>query len=812
MSSTLMLHSVEVALGACVVGLFFGVMIALALITAGTKLRRMGLVAGAITLALPPFLQASCWLELTAAWRTRIGAEAASQSMLPFTALVLGLGLWPLTLFLVLGAWQRVQPSVLEAESHLRGLTLIRWVLLPAARRAVALATVLTLSLAVANFTVPTLFQVRVFTEEFWIRYSTQFDLQGALLATWPLWLVPVLIGWSFRGRDAVWPRESAGLSPRLLAQRLGLGWIWSARLAGVLVIAASVVLPLLQLVANARTWTELPGAFGAAGLATRNSFLASVITAAVVVGVSVAWRSRTTAFFARTSWIFFLLPGVFLAVGLILTLNRPAFSWLYGSFGLVWLALNLRYFAPAWSGIEAARRSEDTSLRESAMLLGATRWQQFWLISWPQSGRAILAAGYAVYLLCLWDIETLVLIQPPGGETLALRIFNLLHYGHASQVNALCVVAIALALLPLVAFWVGRNVLTRLGGRGALSRYSYLNLSALAGALGFGFAMTGCSNSNDDRESTLALSSHFFSGVQVIGSRGVAPGQFNKPRSLTCDRSDNLYVADITGRIQKFDPDGHFLLQWQMPETAIGKAKGMGLDPAGNIIVVEPHYQRVNHFDGSGHLMAQWGRRGTNAGEFILPRCVAVNSAGEYFLGEYTQVERVQKFYLASEPGHTVSSGSVTNIAYQLLESWGRPGQGNGDFNRPEGIAIGPRDEVYVADSCNHRIEVFDRAGRFLRAHGQGGAKPGEFSFPYDLRVDASGRQFICEFGNSRVSIFDAADHLVETIGRPGREPGEFSNPWAICFDSKGNLYVADSQNHRVQKLIRRPRTLAGL
>ena len=37
------------------------------------------------------------------------------------------------------------------------------------------------------------------------------------------------------------------------------------------------------------------------------------------------------------------------------------------------------------------------------------------------------------------WDVETLVLIVPPGGETLSLRIFNLLHYGHNSQVNALC-------------------------------------------------------------------------------------------------------------------------------------------------------------------------------------------------------------------------------------------------------------------------------------------------------------------------------------------------------------------------------------
>ena len=50
------------------------------------------------------------------------------------------------------------------------------------------------------------------------------------------------------------------------------------------------------------------------------------------------------------------------------------------------------------------------------------------------------------------WDTETVVLIVPPGGETLALRVFNLLHYGHHAQVNALCLILLLLAVLPLIA------------------------------------------------------------------------------------------------------------------------------------------------------------------------------------------------------------------------------------------------------------------------------------------------------------------------------------------------------------------------
>ena len=113
--------------------------------------------------------------------------------------------------------------------------------------------------------------------------------------------------------------------------------------------------------------------------------------------------------------------------------------------------------------------------------------------------------------------------------------------------------------------------------------------------------------------------------------------------------------------------------------------------------------------------------------------------------------------------------------------------------------------DRIYVADSCNHRIQVFTPEGRFLRSHGQPGSGPGEFSYPYDIQVDAAGRQYVCEFGNSRIQVFDAGDQPLEVLGGPGAGPGQFNNPWSLALDARGNLYVADSQNHRVQKFLRR-------
>src|SRR5207247_10860210 len=113
----------------------------------------------------------------------------------------------------------------------------------------------------------------------------------------------------------------------------------------------------------------------------------------------------------------------------------------------------------------------------------------------------------------------------------------------------------------------------------------------------------SGCTPSASKNEST--LQSKFFESAQIIGTRGTGVGQFNKPRSVAVDRQDNLYVVDMTGRVQKFSPDGRYLFSWQMhkedPGKVKGEPKGMGMDNDGNLIVVEPHYQRLNLYTMDG-------------------------------------------------------------------------------------------------------------------------------------------------------------------------------------------------------------------
>ena len=800
MNPTLLLHSIGVGLAATLLALASG--LAAALVAMGSRRGRPWIVsAGILSLALPPFLAANAWLEVTGTWRAVEAPEWVAFATLPLVGLVLATGLWPITLFLVLGGWSRLQTGHLESGAAGRGMVLFRRLLLPAAAGELRVAFAVTLALALANFTVPTLFQVRVFTEEFWVRFNTQFDLGGALLAAWPLLLLPpVVLFWVVR-QHVSWPRLAPSIEPSVFRRHLGtvtslaVGWV-------IVWLGVALVFPLTQLSVAGRTWTELSGAIAAGGGAVRQSMVTAGISATAVVALALILTAgdRRSVVPGEVSgrwekllfpaWVVFLLPGVFEGVVLIRLLNHGWARPIYEGVGILVLALVLRFLAPAWMVVREGRRTLDQDQSDAARSSGAGEWRVFRDVEWPQLRNSAGFAWYAVYLLCLWDVETVVLIQPPGGETLALRIFNLLHYGHGTQVNALCVVLLGVALAPGLLYGLYRTLKARLGG-GRPGRGIGIGFM-LIGALTAG----GCSGGSDSGTGTAAdarreyrVRSAIFSGVRVIGSRGVAPGQFNKPRSLVCDRDDNLYVADMTGRIQKFDAEGRWLLQWQMPQTDLGKPKGMALDPEGNIIVVEPHYQRVNHFTTTGRLIRQWGVKGTASGELILPRSIAVGADGRYFVTEYTVVDRVQRFSPAG--------------VFEL--TWGAPGIEPGHFNRAEGVGIDTAGRVFIADSCNHRIQVFSRDGVALRAHGAAGSGPGRLSYPYDVRVDAAGRQFVCEFGNSRITVFGPDDRLIEVIGAAGSEPGRFANPWAIAFDSRGNLYVADSQNHRVQKLMAR-------
>jgi len=277
----------------------FGFMAALWLTGLGGRWRNGVLAVAVIALAVPPFLATNCWLHF-------LGATGVWRGWLPLNIFSLGgaiwilsLLTWPITLFMVCGAWRRLEPSQLEGDPAVAGWALIRGLLAPLARTALAQAAALTFVLALNNFAVPTILQVKVFTEEIWVRFNTAFDTRGALLLSWPLVLAPLLVLSWLAWREIRWPRLEGEVSAKLFRRQLGRGWFWLCGTGTVLVCLLSVGLPLMQIIGAKRTWVELPGALAAGWGAVWNSMF---YAAAAATGVIPRSRKRVCMPMRRVS------------------------------------------------------------------------------------------------------------------------------------------------------------------------------------------------------------------------------------------------------------------------------------------------------------------------------------------------------------------------------------------------------------------------------------------------------------------------------------------------------------------------------
>lgn len=146
-----------------------------------------------------------------------------------------------------------------------------------------------------------------------------------------------------------------------------------------------------------------------------------------------------------------------------------------------------------------------------------------------------------------------------------------------------------------------------------------------------------------------------------------------------------------------------------------------------------------------------------------------------------------------------TPKIATATHV-YQIINIWGSYGTGNGQMNYPQGVAADKNNRIYVADTLNHRIQVFDENGNFIGNWGNEGALDGQFSFPYGITVDNNLNVYVADTGNHRIQKFDQNGVFLAKWGGFGTGDGQFHLPMGLETNSLGNVYVADSYNNRIQ------------
>lgn len=213
-------------------------------------------------------------------------------------------------------------------------------------------------------------------------------------------------------------------------------------------------------------------------------------------------------------------------------------------------------------------------------------------------------------------------------------------------------------------------------------------------------------------------------------------------------------------------------------------------------------------------------GSLGTGPGQLWAPGAIALDAQGNLFVADSGN-HRVMRF---DAQGNSFSWGTFCDL--QTGEGCLDPDgagpleAGDGQFKTPWGIAVDGQGRVYVADTWNHRIQVFDGEGNFLGKFGEGvlvdtgedaaarAAHPFGFYGPRAVAVDAQGNVYVADTGNERILAYRvrpdesgrlAFEYLYQW-GTTGSAPGQFLEPVGLAVDASGRLYVADTWNMRLQ------------
>ncbi len=141
----------------------------------------------------------------------------------------------------------------------------------------------------------------------------------------------------------------------------------------------------------------------------------------------------------------------------------------------------------------------------------------------------------------------------------------------------------------------------------------------------------------------------------------------------------------------------------------------------------------------------------------------------------------------------------AAVEASYQFTNAWGEHGVEPGQFNDPTGIAVSDEEEVFVSDSRNGRIQVFNYGGQFKRIIGSAGDGPRQLGRPMNLDI-FDGALYVADYWHDRIQVYGLEGTFIRSIGSSGSGPGQFNAPGGVALNARGEIYVADYYNQRVQ------------
>ncbi len=265
-------------------------------------------------------------------------------------------------------------------------------------------------------------------------------------------------------------------------------------------------------------------------------------------------------------------------------------------------------------------------------------------------------------------------------------------------------------------------------------------------------------------------------------------PFQMIGPYGIAIDSKGMVYVADQkVGAIFIFNPETHDTqLIRNGFEAHFGWINGLAIDDDDRLFVSDGKMHRVLIFNAKHDVDGQITEG------LVDPVGLALDVNNRFLYVVDTQQDQVLVYDADS---------------LKLLRRMGTGGKNHyltspGDFAAPQGVAVDKDGNVFVTDTLNDRVEMFDADGTFISTFGKPGDGPGYFARPKGIAIDGDGHIWVADEMQDRLQVFNREGQLLTYIGMGhGDLPGQFKALVGVAIDKQNRVFTAEQYPGRVQE-----------
>jgi sugar lactone lactonase YvrE len=265
-------------------------------------------------------------------------------------------------------------------------------------------------------------------------------------------------------------------------------------------------------------------------------------------------------------------------------------------------------------------------------------------------------------------------------------------------------------------------------------------------------------------------------------------PFQLIQPYGLAVDSKGSLYIADSkVGAVFIFNTETRDVeLIKNSVHAHFARIIGLAMDDSDRLFVSDPGLRHVLVFN-KEHKAEDVITDG-----LVEPSGLAVDTRNRLLY--VSDIELDQVLVYDADTLKLLRKIGTTGHKHELTSP--------GDFSKPSGVAVDAEGNLYVADTMNNRIEIFDADGQFITTFGKNGDGPGYFARPKGVAVDSDGHIWVADGVQDRVQVFNKDGQLLIAIGAHGLLPGQFQGLVSITIDNQRNrVYTSEIFPGRAQE-----------